>query len=601
MEQQQQQQYPMDIAVAYREIYRAKFRDDVLAGTKKPFLLPWHLLGVWIVPTLYLAIPHKNRPWLYRARWLVLAFVVVFSFDIIFNVSSHNFGSAYSAGVIGAWGIIWNLTLLVWTKPQWDAKRVDVRRKRRPGQKGDIAKEGLEEKSDSVEASGMELNRHASNSNSQLDGVRERPGYNNTTATLPVEVASISEEKSKILLDITDSSQQHGSRVLSKADLDKLAAEQEFEYYWQEYPADASFWTRLDWSFDIVSTFRMTGWNWAIPCLPAYAPPPTIGGVYQLPLSAAGPHRSAQGFTRSLTRKQLLLSRLLCMLPSYLVIDFCAIHMTADPYFVLGPDRRHPLPPHLSSLPPLVLAVQRIALAFFSLAAALEFIFSAGALALAFLPPLPHILGFRAHPWHLPSVTGSSTQILDRGLAGFWGAWWHQTFHFAFSAPTRWLFRDGGGGNGRSSSPSSRAFRAATGAAVAFLQSGFMHAAGSYSAMPGASKWHLELLFFLLSGAGTVLQSWLSRAIIPRRQSLPRWMRRLGNLAFVTVWLSLTSWAIIDDFSRCGLWLFEPVPFSVFRALGYGPTRDRRVWRYEAEFWLRWYRGKHWWDTGIAI
>lgn len=34
---------------------------------------------------------------------------------------------------------------------------------------------------------------------------------------------------------------------------------QEFEYYWQGYPDDGSFISRLSWAFDIVSTFRMTG------------------------------------------------------------------------------------------------------------------------------------------------------------------------------------------------------------------------------------------------------------------------------------------------------------------------------------------------------
>lgn len=39
----------------------------------------------------------------------------------------------------------------------------------------------------------------------------------------------------------------------------KLAREQQYEYYWQEYPIDASFWVRFNWAFDIVSSFRLTG------------------------------------------------------------------------------------------------------------------------------------------------------------------------------------------------------------------------------------------------------------------------------------------------------------------------------------------------------
>ena len=68
----------------------------LVAGlTSTPFIVPFHFLTLWIVPTLYLAIPHRDRPWLYRARWLVLAFIVIFNFKMITGVSSPNFASAY--------------------------------------------------------------------------------------------------------------------------------------------------------------------------------------------------------------------------------------------------------------------------------------------------------------------------------------------------------------------------------------------------------------------------------------------------------------------------------------------------------------------------
>ena len=84
-----------DLAASWRELYRARFRDAVQTGDLMPFVLPFHLLAVWIVPTLYLAIPHRDRPWLYRARWLVLAFIVAFNFKMVTGVSSLNFASAY--------------------------------------------------------------------------------------------------------------------------------------------------------------------------------------------------------------------------------------------------------------------------------------------------------------------------------------------------------------------------------------------------------------------------------------------------------------------------------------------------------------------------
>ncbi|KAG4222182.1 hypothetical protein PC116_g29343 [Phytophthora cactorum] len=186
------------------------------------------------------------------------------------------------------------------------------------------------------------------------------------------------------------------------------------------------------------------GWNWAIPCLPPYDLPPTING-YQLPLSAVVPHRSKQGYTRCLSRKSFFLTRLFRdIVPGYLLVDFCAVHMTADPYFVLGPEHHHhaagvPLPPHLASLSPVALSAQRAFFSFLGVISALQLFFAFGSLALAFLPPIPQILRFRSHPWHLPSFSGSFVEVLDRGLPGFWGSWWPQTFRFGFAAPSRWL------------------------------------------------------------------------------------------------------------------------------------------------------------------
>ncbi|KAI1385021.1 membrane bound O-acyl transferase family-domain-containing protein [Hypoxylon trugodes] len=565
-----------DIAATYRELYRAKFRDDILNGTTKPFIVPLHFLGIWILPTLYLAIPHRNRPWVYQARWLVLACVVAFNTHMILNVSSHNFASAYGVGLTAAWGIVWNLTVLVWTKPQWEAKRVDIRRKKKQ-------KNGKDDGDN-------ELSAYSSSTKEQSllsDSVQQRKSFQNEDSK---------KNAKEISPNIVPPLERNGNGIRVSSELKELADKQEFEYYWQEYPADAPFLTRLDWAFDIVSTFRMTGWNWSIPCIPPYAPPPKQG-PYQLPLNTVGPHRTKQGYERQLSYTHFFTTCFFTMIPSYLLLDLCAVHMTADPYFILGPEYNLPLPPHLSTLHPLTLSAQRTALSFLGIVSALQLVFNFGYLILVFLPPLPQILGFRAHPHLLPTPFGSFTRVLDRGLAGFWGDWWHQTFRFGFAAPANWLQR-----NGYVGTPGSTSARL-TGALCAFVTSGFLHASGSYSTVPTHTKWWLPPLFFVFAGVGTTLQSSLCRAPVvkPFIERMPRWVRRLGNLAFVLGWMWATSWALIDDFGRCGLWLYEPVPVSVFRALGYGPTEDRRVWRYERDFWPRWYWGKHWWDTGLGV
>ena len=81
-------------------------------------------------------------------------------------------------------------------------------------------------------------------------------------------------------------------------------------------------------------------------------------------------------------------------------------------------------------------------------------------------------------------------------------------------------------------------------------------------------------------------------------QRIPKVVRRAANLGIVTVWLYFTSPLLVDDFARGGIWLFEPVPISLWRGLGFGP---------EGEGWwcwygglLKWRSGGAWWDSGIA-
>ncbi|KAI1281012.1 hypothetical protein F5Y07DRAFT_315934 [Xylaria sp. FL0933] len=616
-----------DLASAYRELYRARFRADVRAGTTTPFVVPLHLLAYWIIPTLYLAIPHRNRPWLYRARWLVLGFNCAFNWYMVRNVQSLNFAVSYGAGLVAAWATIWNFYLLVWTRPQCDAKRVERRKisrridKAGNGQRSDQFRASSQnggrskpsvDKPNGLAAGGPKADHVAlepvSNGSAArpstttvqrngtviANGVRKREVHavSRSTEQEPVESHFVRD-----IVALNDSEKNPPLDHNTALELYRLAREQEYEYYWQEYPADASFTTRLGWAFDIVSSFRLTGWNSAPSCLPPYKSPPTIG-PYQLPLEY-GPHRTKQGYERTLSRRKLILSRwFFNFIPSYIIVDICAALMTTDPYFVLGPEHNHPLPTHLASLHPVLLSLQRTTLGFVAVFIALQYAWNFGAVLLAlYCPP---ILGFRAHPWHLPCMTGSFTQVLDRGLTGFWGAWWHQTFRPGFSAPTKWLLRNGYLPSPRDGGNRAKMITAVVGAIIAFTQSGLIHSAGSYSSVPTTHYWGPPL-FFALSGLGTMLQAMLSQVLRRRIEGLPRWVRRLGNLTFTFLWLWATSWALLDDFGRCGIWLWEPVPISLARAAGLG--LDRRIWRYDRDSLPRWQwnpQGR-WWETGIAI
>ncbi len=177
---------------------------------------------------------------------------------------------------MAAWGTIWNFTLLVWTRPQWDAKRVNVRKKQRFNWKID----GTSAPDESSLLDGTRADHHANemtipSASSGCPGQKDRdPGryvkqedctssqdtQENGHKVNRVSSSVIKRRKTHTQLSSIASVMNDGDRIgMRPTDAASIGAEQEFEYYWQGYPDDGSFLTRLDWAFDIVSTFRMTG------------------------------------------------------------------------------------------------------------------------------------------------------------------------------------------------------------------------------------------------------------------------------------------------------------------------------------------------------
>ncbi|KAK8035904.1 hypothetical protein PG991_001977 [Apiospora marii] len=596
-----------DLADTYRQLYRDKAQQDIAAGNKIPFLITFHFLSTLVIPPLYLAIPHKQRPWLYHARWLVLALCLVCNFRMVTHSTSGNPAVGYCAGLIAAWGTIHLFNILVWTRPQWDAKRVERYARTTSEMNGSTLGNKasplqLQSRSNGHAKPASETN---GNGAKHLNGNGHANGYASQTTA---------EEMTADAVDVSSNGhatnghapnglrERHPEKLQPTTSLESEAEtpgangvshKQEYFYEWQEYPENAPFSTRFDWAFDMASTMRMTGWNWAIRVIPPYYPPP-IGadGKTQEPLDVI-PNITPEGYVRYPTRSEFIYQTIFKrILPCYLIVDFCATLMTQDPYFVSGPEHNEPLPANLAALPPYLLNLRRTAICFPGVICAIDLAFSSGALALAcFAPP---ILGFRAHPWHLPTAYGYFSAVLDRGLEGYWGQWWHQTFRFGFAAPTNWLVRQGYLKRG---SP----MHAFVGSLVAFGLSGFLHAMGSYSTV-AESKWWEPPIFFLLAGVGAQIQRTLARRVFraPIQAYAPRWLRRVGNFVFTFAWGHLINSYLLDDFGRCGLWLFEPIPFSFARMLGLGsPGGD--WWRWGAWMLPTWHWGKYWWDTGLAM
>ncbi|KAL2255105.1 hypothetical protein VTK26DRAFT_4104 [Humicola hyalothermophila] len=374
------------LGTLYQRQYRDTFQAAVAAGRVKPFVLPWSLLGSFFLPLLYLSIPHTKRPWLYRMRWLVAAACVYLNMRVIQTTSSGNEAVAYVAGCAASWGTFWSLRLLLFTRPQWEAARVE----RRP-------RKSVDEK---------------------------------------VNVASAPDES-------------------------VAAALPRYEYFWQFFPADESFATRLGWTVDLLVSSRGAGWNHAISTIPHPPFRPSDPATTTTVRLDRIPLASPTGTARSPTYAAFLRSRLLHLAVSWLVIDLLTATIRQDPYFLVGPDYNPsllPLSPFLATLPlrHLTLPLVRNVAAFAGIVAGLHLYAAVAQLVECLVPPFPSSLGARADLWQHPTLFGGAVaSVLDRGLAGFWGGWWHQMFRHGFVAPARCNNNNNNNNNSSSSSSSS--------------------------------------------------------------------------------------------------------------------------------------------------
>lgn len=162
-----------------------------------------------------------------------MAFIVAFNLSETWRTSSANFAVAYAVGLMQAWGILWSGTLLIWMSPQFEAERVEKRKRSEAADEASSSSRVL-----NGSANGHALtNGHASNGNI-ITGVH---------GTVDGKILQ---------------GKGHQISLLDAPDEDVARSLREgYEYYWQAYPADAPFSTRFEWSLDLVSSFRGTGKN----------------------------------------------------------------------------------------------------------------------------------------------------------------------------------------------------------------------------------------------------------------------------------------------------------------------------------------------------
>ncbi|KAF2750301.1 hypothetical protein M011DRAFT_465072, partial [Sporormia fimetaria CBS 119925] len=400
--------------------YHTRYDEQLRAGDIEPFVYPYTTFSALIV-LFYLLIPYGNRSLLRNARIPVFILSTWVVARTIRYTRAKAMAPALGIGLLLAWGIIWVFSIMVLHDPQRDFQRIER-----------MESDGKQKESDDETEDGTGTNSPTKNDSTQSPsqahfGPRKRHG----------------------------------------------------EFFWQPYPL-TPFSERIDWVLDLFCNFRGAGWNWRTSSIP---PPPSSVQTQTARNSRTIPRHSKRQHSGQphvyTTRRDLLISNLKLFSLGYLIFDGILMIMMHDRYFwgqVTAPPPSY-LPTFITHSEPLT-RIYRLALTQLGVKWALQTLFRLSPLFFSGLLG-PSLLGARAEPWMYPETWGPYFIVFDRGLAGWWSAWWHQTFRYAFEQPGTKLVS---ALRMNSRSPPAKLLKLG----IAFALSGFLHACGSYTS-PGPS------------------------------------------------------------------------------------------------------------------
>ncbi|OCK81159.1 hypothetical protein K432DRAFT_296154 [Lepidopterella palustris CBS 459.81] len=338
---------------------------------------------------------------------------------------------------------------------------------------------------------------------------------------------------------------------------------------WQAMPVSLK--DRVSWTLDLVSTLRGTNWSFR------FRDPSKI----PKPLSKL---RDTGSPTLGTLFGRFTLS---CV-----CIDVLKLGMMTDPYFWGYTSSTAPSHFPFFLRNPLILSLYRSVLTTMGIKAALHFQSDLGALICIHLFG-PRILGPSGEAWMHPPIFGAFSAVLDDGLVGFWGKWWHQIFRLPFTSTGRWIVEHLG------LDPKSEKASAVV-MITAFFMSGILHASSTLTLWGETRPW-LDVCFFILQPVGIGLQTLLQRAVGQRyrEKQEARWAL---NITTSFLWYYLTMPLLAEGLAAGGIWLFEPIPVSLLRGLGFGTAfgMPKRWWCWRGQ-WFRWYDDGTWWRRGVAM
>lgn len=327
------------------------------------------------------------------------------------------------------------------------------------------------------------------------------------------------------------------------------------ETWQQEYPADLA--PRISWVLSLLLAFRFTNWK--------------IGNAT---------HDRKQPY-RGISRLEYLKKASIQILQSLVLMDLAATYIQTDPYFFKNISITTPFSPSDSSTPTLLAILRRLPPWVVRMSAlgaqicsAVNIMFILPALIATAINVLPD--HWSPHNW--PLMFGPFSAIIDNGLRGLWGSFWHQTTRHMASVPGRAL-------NELAGIPTSSTTGYISLVTSAFLFTGILHA-GLVPLQPLKTDFSTNELrlymasFFWVQVIGVYIELLGTRIFRPVSMKLPSILRDTMVLIWTAGWLGFTLPLLAVPFRGLGYWDAYPFPVSPTQGIwgqGWFPWSGREI------------------------
>lgn len=340
-----------------------------------------------------------------------------------------------------------------------------------------------------------------------------------------------------------------------KQDSKKLKKGTEVEIWEQGYPADVA--PRISWVLSLLLAFRFTNWK--------------IGKAT---------HDREQPY-RGISRLEYLKKASIQILQSLILMDLAAAYIQTDPYFFKNISITTPFPPSTSStptalailrhLPPWVVRMSALGA---EICSAVNIMFILPALIGTAVNVLPD--HWSPHTW--PLIFGPFSVIIENGLRGLWGSFWHQTTRHMASVPGRAL-------NELAGISTSSTIGYVSLVTSAFLFTGILHT-GLVPLQPlkpdfSANEIRLYMAsFFWVQVIGVCIELLGARIFRSISMKLPSIVRGAMVLIWTAGWLGFTLPLLAIPFRGLGYWDTYPVPVSPTQGIwgqGWFPWSGREI------------------------